>query len=187
MNTQPEETEGSRRTERTTQYTNQTTSNNFGFNKPSREAHIIHSTTRKRSTPSPHDNYRYKVTIDIDILHTKPNIGAIWNRTTDASWSIRTNIYIRRLVNIQHEYYTICDTKTGKGIDIQCGETTLHFTRIHPISTRYRYIGKIFYNLQEHDWLQLTSGTNNLCLLLPLIHEPYHSKLRSTLYGNNTY
>jgi hypothetical protein len=175
---------------RTTQYTNQTQSNNFGFNKPSREAHIIHPTTRRRPTPysaNPHDNYRYKITIDRNILHTKPNIGAIWNRTTDASWNIRTNIYIRRLVNVQHEYYTICETTTGKGIDIQSGETTLHFTRIHPISTKYRYIGKIFYNLQDHEWLQLTTGTNNICLLLPLIHEPYHSKLRTTLFGNNTY
>ena len=161
------------------QHTNQSKSNGFGYNKRSCGANIIHP--KRINNPKP-PNFVFKLNLDRELIQIKPNLAAIWNRLTDKHPDINTNLYLRRRVNVQHVYYVISnDQDPEKGIRVTMGSDTHFFTRIHPISTKFNFMGKIFYQLQEHDWTQLTSGTNNISVLIPLVHEPYHSRLRSYL------
>lgn len=161
------------------QHTNQNKSNSYGYNRRSCGANIIHP---KRIANTKPPNFVLKIDLDRELIQTKPNLAAIWSRLTDTHPDINTNMYLRRRVNVQHVYYVIGnDQDPEKGIRITVGSDTHFFTRIHPISTRFNFMGKIFYQLQEHDWTQLTSGTNNISVLIPLVHEPYHSRLRSYL------
>ena len=164
---------------RTYQYTNQNKNNGYGYNRRSCGANIIHP---KRIDNSKPPNFVLKIDLDIELIQTKPNLAAIWSRLTDTQPDINPNLYLRRRVNVQHVYYVISnDRNPEKGIRVTMGTDTHFFTRIHPISTRFNFMGKIFYKLQEHDWTQLTSGTNNISILIPLVHEPYHSRLRTYL------
>ena len=161
------------------QHTNQNKNNNYGYNQRSCGANIIHP---KRNSINKTPNFVLKLHLDRELIQTKPNLSTIWSRLNDAHPDINTNIYLRRRINIQHVYYVICSNQNlEKGIKITVGSDTLFFTRIHPISTTFNYMGKIFYQLQEHDWSQLTTGTNNVSVLIPLVHEPYHSRLRNFL------
>lgn len=161
------------------QHTNQNIKNRFGYNRRSCGTDIIHP---KRTTSMKTPNFVFKITLDEELIRVKPNLTAIWNRTNNTHADINTNIYLRKRVNVQHVYYIIYDEPNPeKGIKITIGNETFCFARIHPISTRFNFMCKIFYNLQEHDWAQLISGTNNISILIPLVHEPYHSRLKYLL------
>lgn len=166
-------------TARTLQHTNQTKENNFGYNRRSDGADIIHPTQRVHRTNTP---FQHKIKIDQSLIHIKPNLNTIWSRMNGAHDDYSSNIYLRRKINVQNEYYIITNEQgQDKEIIISCNNTYYYFKRLYPLSTKFRFMCKIFYNIPEHDWAQLTTGTYNISLLIPMVHEPYHSRVRSIL------